>query len=713
MAAGLLPPTRGITQDTCMERGEKLVFEMPPLGQDIGRVRNRLLSDLEAVAQLSGGTLAKRAGAIRARVKNNAVRIGVIGQIKAGKSSTINALTRRPGLLPSDVNPWTTVVTQLHFGHPSGKTAGAIFRFFNEAEWSRLANRGGRLGELTEGLLEESKRDKLAEQVIEMRARAESRLGSKFNSLIGKAHRFDQVTPDLLQNYVAAGDEPNEIVTDNMAGRFADLTHSAEIFFPQEPFGFPLTLIDTPGVNDPLLIREEITQQSIETADHFIVVLSAHQTLSKSDVRLIRLLKALNRDRFVIFVNRLDEIRFPADEFDRVREKVIENVKRELGGKEVSVVIGSAAWANFGLTGDEDVLDRSALAAFVEARGLAEPAKALDPHGIIKDPARSQAYLASGLQELVSVVSDMVSHGPAAEALDEATSELLGVAQQALERSQIRLALFEEGNSGFRPIASAEQVREHIAIIDERVRIGLAALSEGAEAILSRAAEESNDIIDQFVSDQVFVLKEQLASARRGQVVSCNVDPLRRELESLFTEAFERLGEKMVRDAQKIEKVIVDKLPELIRERIKSVRIATRVLSSAKPQIDCLYRTVTAELAATWLTSIFGASPQRITAAMNAVRVQFHEMCNDLLGAGVTAVGDAMNRVMEEFRTDAASQLNELAGLTESGDFYSPKAAEKRMELQEQARGDLLTAEYLVETLKSHQIVAHNDTEQA
>ena len=696
-----------------MERDEKLVFEMPPLGQDLGRIRNRLLADLDAVSELSGGTLAKRAAAIRSRVKNSAIRIGVIGQIKAGKSSTINALTRRPGLLPSDVNPWTTVVTQLHFGHPSGKTAGAIFRFFNDAEWARLANRGGRLGELTEGLLEDSKRDKLVEQVAEMRARAEARLGSKFSNLIGKAHRFDQVTPALLENYVAAGDGPDHHPTNSMAGRFADLTHSAEIFFPQEPFGFPLTLIDTPGVNDPLLIREEITQQSIETADHFIVILSAHQTLSKSDVRLIRLLKALNRDRFVIFVNRLDEIRFPADEFDRVRAKVIENVKRELDGKEVSVVLGSAGWANFGLTGNEDVVDRKALDAFVQARGLAESARALDPHNLIKDPARSQAYLASGMQELISVVSSMISQGPASDAFDAATSELLGVAQQALERSQIRLALFEEGNAEFRPLASPDQVREHIAVIDERVRIGLAALSEGAETILRRAADESDDIIERFVSDQIHVLKEQMASVRRGQVVSCNVDPLRQELELLFTEAFERLGGKMVRDAKKIERVIMDKLPELIRERIRSVRIATRVLSSAKPQIDCLYRTVTAELAATWLTSIFGVSPQRVTAAMNAVRVQFHAMCNDLLGAGVRTVGDAMNRVMEEFRTDAAAQLNELAGLTEAGDFYSPKAAEKRLELQEQAKGDLLTAEYLVETLKRNQVAAHKDTEEA
>src|SRR5262249_12565779 len=42
-------------------------------------------------------------------------RIAVIGQVKAGKSSFVNALVGRPGLLPADVNPWTTAVTKLHF----------------------------------------------------------------------------------------------------------------------------------------------------------------------------------------------------------------------------------------------------------------------------------------------------------------------------------------------------------------------------------------------------------------------------------------------------------------------------------------------------------------------------------------------------------------------------------------------------------------------
>jgi hypothetical protein len=44
--------------------------------------------------------------------------VTVIGQIKAGKTSLINAMIGAPELLPTDVNPWTSVVTSLHINTP-------------------------------------------------------------------------------------------------------------------------------------------------------------------------------------------------------------------------------------------------------------------------------------------------------------------------------------------------------------------------------------------------------------------------------------------------------------------------------------------------------------------------------------------------------------------------------------------------------------------
>src|SRR5882672_3328239 len=81
-------------------------------------------------------------------------RIGVIGQVKAGKSSLVNALMGKPGLLPTDVNPWTTAVTRIHFGLADAPpNVAAEFSFFAPDEWEQLSNGSGEIRELTQSLV--------------------------------------------------------------------------------------------------------------------------------------------------------------------------------------------------------------------------------------------------------------------------------------------------------------------------------------------------------------------------------------------------------------------------------------------------------------------------------------------------------------------------------------------------------------------------------
>ena len=83
------------------------------------------------------------------QLKHAEPSITMIGQVKAGKTSLVNAIVGQPDLLPADVNPWTSVVTALHLSPNMGAEENrASFRFFDMEEWSRLLDRGGRIGEL-------------------------------------------------------------------------------------------------------------------------------------------------------------------------------------------------------------------------------------------------------------------------------------------------------------------------------------------------------------------------------------------------------------------------------------------------------------------------------------------------------------------------------------------------------------------------------------
>src|SRR5690606_29576694 len=127
----------------------------------------------------------------------------------------------------------------------------------------------------------------------ELRQRAKDRLGEDYGSLLGKHHLFSSVTTSLLERYVSAGDSiiPSLLKT-NGHGRedrhYSDITKNAEVFLEGQPLGYPSVIIDTPGVNDPFLVRDEITHGNLGDADIYLVVLTAQQPLSKSDLVLLR-----------------------------------------------------------------------------------------------------------------------------------------------------------------------------------------------------------------------------------------------------------------------------------------------------------------------------------------------------------------------------------------------------------------------------------------
>jgi signal recognition particle receptor subunit beta len=277
-------------------------------------------------------------------------RIAVIGQVKAGKSSFVNALVGRPGLLPTDVNPWTTVVTRLHFNCASApEGVASAFKFFDHDEWKMIAEGGGRIRELTERLVPGFTSDALSRYLYAMKKRAEQRLGKEFGKLLGTTHTFPELDRNILERYVCAGASRSP---GDELGKYSDITKTADLYFRSNEFGFPTALIDTPGTNDPFLVRDEITRRSLDGADFHIVVLTARQPLSTADVALFRILRGLHKDRIVVFVNRIDELAtLPADA-QTVAELVHDGLRAEFPDIDIPIVTGSALWANASLSID-------------------------------------------------------------------------------------------------------------------------------------------------------------------------------------------------------------------------------------------------------------------------------------------------------------------------------------------------------------------------
>ena len=126
-------------------------FDVPPEGNtnllklgsgglaDFSKRSAELKSVLAQLAEIGDETTAGIAVRLQCQLDSFEPSVTMIGQVKAGKTSLVNAMAGIPDLLPADVNPWTSVVTSLHMS-PEADPAdnSALFQFFDENEWDRL-----------------------------------------------------------------------------------------------------------------------------------------------------------------------------------------------------------------------------------------------------------------------------------------------------------------------------------------------------------------------------------------------------------------------------------------------------------------------------------------------------------------------------------------------------------------------------------------------
>lgn len=627
------------------------------IGAQLEQIRLTLLQTCDHLEDGIDEAVKARVDKIRSGLENYVANVSIVGQVKAGKSSLVNSLTRRTDLMPTDINPWTSVVTRLFFGHPSGQTSGGTFWFFDDAHWERLATRGGLLGELTGDLLEDYKRDQLHDQVRAMRDRASLRLGDKFEKLLGKRHRFETITKEIMERYVCAGDAPKERLKNPQAGRYADITHTAEIYFEKSPFGCPICITDTPGTNDPLLIREEITQQSIENAEFFVFVLSAHQALSESDLKLLRVMKALNRDQLVVFVNRIDEV----DNLVGVKDKLLNQIKQRLRqelGSEVPVILGSAAWADFALCGHDDDVEHD-LVETIASKKSNITADVSASYSLDQDKRRENALIASGLLDLEQALSEVILNGAVGSVFRQAVDELQVLMQQTITGTRLRineLTPSEAGSDVSLTSAERDTISEYL----------LSNLQETERKILAINQTQWNDLqedLETAASQLKMALSaddKRLKGAKAAKAMSEDVDALRETLKNTYLDEFTRIQELLWGALKDIKAYRNVKAPEGVRDELSRLTLGTIGLLSVSPNAMAIYRPVLLDLSAGWLGSLFGRGDEKLRVAITMVEDHFLNVSKELSTDGKDSFEAFVKFTLSSYRDDLRRLLEEL-----------------------------------------------------
>lgn len=336
----------------------------------------RKLEDLDARLQTLAGERPDLVGAkvrhLRRKIRECEPGLTMIGQVKAGKTTLVNAMTGWRDLLPADVNPWTSVVTSLHLAPgPRWATRNARFTFFDEAEWTNLVKQGGRMGELANRAGADDELDKVRRQLDLMRQKSRDRLGDQFELLLGQSHDYDAFDQAMIERYVCLGDDFwDDAAGDADRGRFADITRSADLWVDQPELPIALCLRDTPGVNDTFMIREQITLNALRGSRLCVMVLSATQALTSVDLALIRMISNIDTREVIIFVNRIDELADPARDIPEIRDSIRETLRSQGGPTDAEIIFGCGHWAGQALTEGIEALGQDsadALLSWAEA----------------------------------------------------------------------------------------------------------------------------------------------------------------------------------------------------------------------------------------------------------------------------------------------------------------------------------------------------------
>lgn len=207
------------------------------------------------------------AAARRARwtLAQTPLSIGVMGQIKAGKSSFLNQLLfgGQP-LLPEAATPKTANLTRIHHAEAPCFTA----HFYAPESWAAL-----------EKLAASEAQDISACAARELVQQATHDHGSNIASLLaqGKIELHADDVGDLLgriNDYVGA------------EGRFTPLVESSELALPlQELVG--IEIVDTPGMNDPVVSRTDKTRAYMAQCDVVFFLSPVGRLLDDSDQQLL------------------------------------------------------------------------------------------------------------------------------------------------------------------------------------------------------------------------------------------------------------------------------------------------------------------------------------------------------------------------------------------------------------------------------------------
>lgn len=231
------------------------------------------------------------------------LKIGIVGEVKAGKSSFLNALLfSGKDFLPKSSTPMTAALTKIGYSEKSY----AKIVFYSSGEWQSITELAKKYSEKINNLYHEyklemqKKSERVPHQEIFIKSKEEMRL-----TLEGKMPSDYVACKELIDLYTNSNDSedlffllgsekkieikdlefdlPNYI---GAKGKYTPIVKHVELMMNIDTLK-DLEIIDTPGLNDPIISRSETTKEFLSECDVVFLLSSTSQFLTDKDISLM------------------------------------------------------------------------------------------------------------------------------------------------------------------------------------------------------------------------------------------------------------------------------------------------------------------------------------------------------------------------------------------------------------------------------------------
>lgn len=246
---------------------------------------------------LDDDTLQERAQKVPQKLKNQKFSIGVTGVMNAGKSTLLNALLAKE-VLGTSVVPETANLTILKYA----KDPFAKVNFWSKKEWEQIVKSALHVDSMKPFVNQTQKhfKNRLEEYVTEE----------------GKSL---DIKDEELVYYTSA----------KHSDKLCNLVKSVELFTSLKFLQDGVEIVDTPGLDDPVIQREIITGEYLSDCDVMCHLMNVGQSATQKDMEFItETLLYQNVNRLLVLITRIDTV--SKKELDEVIEYTKKSIQKQL-----------------------------------------------------------------------------------------------------------------------------------------------------------------------------------------------------------------------------------------------------------------------------------------------------------------------------------------------------------------------------------------------